>query len=1116
MFPAIPLLFAALVGQPVLEPVAVSEGASALIDVGRYEVRYQRGTEPWQTMPIGWTGNFLPTVGIAVVQQADDTLFLHCPWMNGTGPLEVRYRLALPAVRPITLRFEYAMAERNTEKSDGVTFGARVEPTGEEVPGHVLLEQHTKSTAWTPVEADLTAFAGRTVDLVLRVHPGAANDSSFDFSLFRHLGLQVGPGVSGSLADRLALLRARRAGYAAHAPALRELAARADQGVVPSTGGAYANRVAESGEGWVLRAGGEGYTLEYRLDRGADLGSLTASYDGCEPIPLNGGFGFTLANGTLGAWTPGEVSTDGVTLVATGTVSGDGLAARVTQRIRPIGKALAIELESPDPTIASFTAPQVGAAAWKRDVLIPYLPVGRITYLTDQSLFVGSVLDWTTSEASRHGPAVAHYEPLSDGSRIRLRETAAVSVSPFLGEVLPNVPNPASPYREELARRVVIDDWTGNFRVLREALETYARYGVEDLFVQAHVWQNGGYDAKLPDVLPANAAMGGDEEMLALSQAAKRLGYRFGVHENYVDIYPDAASWDEKLVARDAQGELVKAWYNEGTRIQSYGYRADAIVPTAERFTPEVHQRYGTTGSFIDVHSAVPPWFHVEFTAGEEIAGRFHPVWEAHQALWRLFREVHDGPVMGEGSNHALWSGLLDGAEAQVAEGEHHRILPDFDLLKVHPLILNHGMGYYERWLAEGYDAGMQSRMALIRADKYRTQEILYAHAGFVGATWVTEPRLAVKEAWMMRPLQTAYGATPVTNIEYLVAGEWVDSSIALALEATGVVRVTYENGLTVTINQSPEPVEEEGRTIARYGFHARGGGIREAYTAEVEGRVVDFVEDDAAIVVDARGQAYHPGVVSGVLFPARLLAPRIEPVGPRQFRITYRWRVERPVDPATLEGCGIFVHYVGKGVPAENEGITFQGDHGPSVPFGQWQLGQVIEDGPHTVTVPAEAPEADYQALVGVWGPGGRKTLLGAEVGAQRYQVAVVHVAADGTVTVTEPEPPADTLSPLAVYEERYNREGAVVDFGALVTSGAARLVREGTDGFRVYPLPQEVAFPLAVRPAALGLEGERFAMDLLDGDGAVLRSVSLPVEGGLLALPIGEPGVCSLRVRR
>ena len=68
--------------------------------------------------------------------------------------------------------------------------------------------------------------------------------------------------------------------------------------------------------------------------------------------------------------------------------------------------------------------------------------------------------------------------------------------------------------------------------------------------------------------------------------------------------------------------------------------------------------------------------------------------------------------------------------------GEDHVPLLDFDLLKLHPQMVNHGMGYYERWFRRGYDIRWgHDAGSMEQIDKYRAQELAYGHAGFVGTT---------------------------------------------------------------------------------------------------------------------------------------------------------------------------------------------------------------------------------------------------------------------------------------------------------------------------------------------------------------------------------------------
>lgn len=1108
-------LCTAAMGQPIA-PVALHEGRNELMDIGRYEVAYKGPDGAWNHLPTGWAGHFLADVGVSCTEwrpvSGKRTLLLHCPWMRSTGPVELRYLLAVPDVRPVTLTFGYLMSPDETTRSDGVTFTVRAESPDGALAAVEVLAEHTRSTAWTDVSVDLSDFAGRDLLLVFGAAPGPSNDASFDFSLYGDPVVTVGPAGAGNTpAERLAEVRAVRDRWEPAKPRLADLLARSDQGVVPSTGGRYANTVRSEGGSWVFECRGDQWLTHYVLDSDCDLADLECRAEGAAPLPLNGESVWTMANGERGAWRALSVASEGETLVARGVVTGGGQSAEVTLRIRGVGRSLVIQAESSDPAIQSFTAPAPGPVARRRGLSFPYLATGRYWYLPDTGQYISSVLDWTASNAARHDGATAYYDALSDGSRLPLRETAVVAVSPFVHEVFPNIPNPRSPWLDDLARRVVVDDWNGSFASLRVALDQYASHGVRDLLVQVHVWQNAGYDAKLPDVLPANEQMGGDAEMVRLADTARRHGYLFGVHENYVDLYPDAPSWDESLVARDAAGRLIPAWYNPGTGVQSFAYRADAIVPTARRFTPEVHRRYGTTCSFIDVHSAVPPWFHVDYTAGDPIAGRFSATWEAHLELWRLFREVHGGPVLGEGNCHMFWGGHMDGAEAQVNGYEAHQLYPDFDLLKMHPLAAHHGMGYYERWLHEGYAAGQMSRMPLVRADKYRTQEILYGHAGFIGSAWVLEPLLAVKECHMLAPLQARYVPANVADIAYLVAGEWVDASTALPLGETAVVRVTYDNGLEVLVNQSEETIEWRGRRIPQYGFHAHGGGIEEAYIALDGDQVVDYVADESTVFADARSLAYHPRLAGQSRAPVRALPATVEPIGPRRFNITYNWAVEGdpPVTEPAVRAC--FVHFVNEEVATRPDGIVFQDDHALPAPLSTWVAGTSVAVGPHSVTVPQDVPAGEYRIMLGLLANGARQTIMGPHDGTQRYEVGRLIVAEDGSISSLGPTERAHEADPWDAYDERYNTARRVVDFGQIVTDAAAKVVREPDGTISVYPLPQEMPFTLGVRPGLLGHVGDRFEVGSRDARGAVVESVTVTARDGVVDVPTGRPGVCS-----
>jgi hypothetical protein len=166
----------------------------------------------------------------------------------------------------------------------------------------------------------------------------------------------------------------------------------------------------------------------------------------------------------------------------------------------------------------------------------------------------------------------------------------------------------------------------------------------------------------------------------------------------YAVGYPNYDFYNTNDIALDSYGHLQHAWYNPSTRIQSFAVKPDATLRLAATQSPEIHRRYNTQADYLDVHSAVPPWFHVDDRAGETGAGQFSRVWDIHRQLWAYERDTHNGPVFGEGNNHWYWSGCLDGVEAQFGSGWPGNggftapLAVDFNLLKIHPLQFNHGM----------------------------------------------------------------------------------------------------------------------------------------------------------------------------------------------------------------------------------------------------------------------------------------------------------------------------------------------------------------------------------------------------------------------------------------
>jgi len=117
------------------------------------------------------------------------------------------------------------------------------------------------------------------------------------------------------------------------------------------------------------------------------------------------------------------------------------------------------------------------------------------------------------------------------------------------------------------------------------------------LFVLAG-WIHRGYDNQHPDILPAAPECGGDEKLAECSRRVKALGYLFGLHDNYQDLYPDAPSFDLRYTIKRPDGE--PALGGEWAGGQCYLICSKTGLELAHRNLPEVKKLFGPTIYFTD------------------------------------------------------------------------------------------------------------------------------------------------------------------------------------------------------------------------------------------------------------------------------------------------------------------------------------------------------------------------------------------------------------------------------------------------------------------------------------------------------------------------------------
>jgi len=1043
--------------QAVRNGVVAPDGPLMRLDeIGLYEVGYTLKDGKWRQFPAGWSGYFDELVGVACTphgkHQDRSAFLLHPPWRQGGGAVYQQFTIRLPWAKNITLRGATAMRPDCVGKSDGVIF--RVYVNG--VKKHETLR---KADAWQAFQIDLTPLRSKTVVIRFETDSGARYDGGWDFSLW-----------SGR---EIVLTGFRPKTSTRPDPARLDLAPMhsTPNGSVAPPGGFRGSRtVALDRDTAALRYSGPDGTLEYGWRRPTGTGdgvfgelTLHAKMRGDKEAVV------PLATSARVEWTgPARLVRsrwervgDGAACASEYSVAGHTVVLMVTARL--MGKSLVLDVTCDSPVARALDPGAWGPVARRRMIPTPYCSV-QVSYMRDEGLFTSCFLDWTTSNASRHDGNIARYGPLTDSTLNLLRDRVVYTAAWHLAEVLPNIPNAPSPHIGQVGGKMVLDIWGGRYTEIAKHLETLHSYGVRECIALVHVWQRSGYDNALPTHLPANKDLGGDDGMKSLVETCRRLGYLVALHENYVDYYPNYDHFDEKDIALNSASERVNAWFNPGTKIQSFAVKPNGILPLARTQSPEIHTRFGTNACYLDVHSAVPPGFHVDFRAGEEGAGMLTREWDVHRELWDYERKTHGGPVFGEGNAHWYWSGALDGVEAQFGtgwpalEGESAPLAIDFDLLRIHPLQINHGMGYYERWSQR---SGWGAFPPMAALDQYRMQEAIYGHAPFLGAPNWSHVGHAWLEHHLLTPVSARHSRAKPSEITYHVNGRWVDSSTAAKSGDWRRPRVRYDNGLTIVANDSSESLDLGGVVLPRFGWMAKGAGVF-AYTGLKDGSVVDYAETEDSVFANARDAFYWN---AGSIRRIRPAVGSFEQTGPREFRTVYLWFADEELE----KDFRCFVHFVAASEGSSEPAIRFQNDHALERPTSIWTAGETVRDGPHTVSIPDDVADGDYVWAVGLFTPDGpRLPLLGVQDNEARIRVGILRVRDQGKSIAFDPEPrPGDER--LKLYSQHLNDGREVVDFGVVKTSGSVLIRKEDRD-WVLRTLPRDKPFQILLSAKRFG----------------------------------------------
>ncbi len=454
----------------------------------------------------------------------------------------------------------------------------------------------------------------------------------------------------------------------------------------------------------------------------------------------------------------------------------------------------------------------------------------------------------------------AEYRPKTNGERNDVYERFIFTVSPKFEEVLPIIPNPASPYKAVAGSGV----WRSHGATTRERDKNYWREvwrrGMRHMIVTDHevCWRDGGESFTFR-TKPA-PKKGGDEGWFDYARFMQdELGFVYGPYNNFTDFAPVNEYWSPDMINRFSDWQLQPAW------MRCYAPKPIRAVEYCEKLTPINEEKFHFSCAYCDVHSSVPPWTRTDYDERVPGAGTFMSVFYPYGEIFLLQKQNWGGPTYSEGPHHCFYAGLTDGnyAQDQPYNLFKNPWLVDFDLRKMHDLEVDFGMGN-PGMFAPGYQPKTDEEKSNF-IDRFITATLAFGHSGFFACDYGW--RIAARSYFMTQQIASRYTQSPVKSIKYYDVSNgnrWIDVSEALQRDVVknNQIQVEYENGVTVIVNGSEEfgiEVTAKRRNItlpcnSYVAWTENEDVLVESYETPVGGRF-DYCESPEYIYLDGRGE---------------------------------------------------------------------------------------------------------------------------------------------------------------------------------------------------------------------------------------------------------------------
>lgn len=604
-----------------------------------------------------------------------------------------------------------------------------------------------------------------------------------------------------------------------------------------------------------------------------------------------------------------------------------------------------------------------------------------------------------------------------------------------------------SPGYEALADRICLDVWWGAYSNNTAAIRRYAEYGVTNAVYLRHGWQRWGYDNRLPDVCPPNGDEQRRRDFVELAATARQFGMRFGIHDNFIDFYPDAEGFDYNVILFNHKGKPCKGWMNGKHHAQSYWFNSNMIWPWLERNMTAERRLFAPTALFVDVFSAMQPLDGYDRNGVLIDRRRCAENWGSAFDKAREFMGVGDAPTVSEGGTDAL-IGHLDAGQADHHLTKQDELCSCEDVERVpwHDIVTHGKMALMGGGLEERYAGRTREKrlMAGYGSDDYLETTAIGGRMPLCSGDIARE---SIVTDWMLRGWWQCVSRCDMTGFEFQ------DGNIRHRC-------ARFANGAEICSNRETNFTwRVDGVELPPCGFYAKGPGFEGGVVVR-DGCRAGFARTPQFCFFDARPIFDDPGREGLVRAGTTDFARPSE----RVCRIGIGWRVRN----AVAEDYMPFVHVVS--AASGKEKIAFGGKL--ELPLAETRRHGAEVHGAVVVNLPKDIEPGEYDVRYGLYRNNRRMEFDAVMDGVTRIVAGTLTVTRDDSgaldVKWTPPRSVDDVEREFARRLER-NFDGRLVDFGEVKTDGAFRLTTE-KDSLTVTTLPGSRPFRARFDLARLG----------------------------------------------